>query len=73
MSDKIKTTKEEREAKKALKLAQEKERIENMCVYEKEYEAFSYICGIDEAGRGPLEVLLLLVRSFFQRIAGYYM
>ena len=46
MSDKIKTTKEEREAKKALKLAQEKERIE--------YEAFSYICGIDEAGRGPL-------------------
>ena len=45
MSDKIKTTKEEREAKKALKLAQEKERIENMCVYEKEYEAF---------GRGPL-------------------
>ena len=30
MSDKIKTTKEEREAKKALKLAQEKERIENM-------------------------------------------
>ena len=54
MSDKIKTTKEEREAKKALKLAQEKERIENMCVYEKEYEAFSYICGIDEAGRGAL-------------------
>ena len=54
MSDKIKTTSEEREAKKALKLAQEKERVENMCVYEKEYEAFSYICGIDEAGRGPL-------------------
>ena len=54
MSDKIKTTSEEREAKKALKLAQEKERVENMCVYEKEYEAFSYICGIDEVGRGPL-------------------
>ena len=54
MSDKIKTTKEEREAKKALKLAQEKERIENMCVYEKESDACSYICGIDEAGRGPL-------------------
>lgn len=54
MSDKIKTTSEEREAKKALKLAQEKERVENMCVYEKEYEPFSYICGIDEAGRGPL-------------------
>ena len=54
MSDKIKTTKEEREAKKALKLAQEKERVENMCVYEKEYVAVSYICCIDEAGRGPL-------------------
>ena len=54
MSDKIKTTSEEREAKKALKLTQEKERVENMCVYEKEYEAFSYICGIDEVGRGPL-------------------
>ena len=35
MSDKIKTTKEEREAKKALKLAQEKELVENMCVYDK--------------------------------------
>ena len=54
MSDKIKTTSEEREAKKALKLTQEKERVENMCVYDEEYEAFSYICGIDEAGRGPL-------------------
>ena len=54
MSDKIKTTSEEREAKKALKLAQEKERVENRCVYEKEDEAFSYICGIDGAGRGPL-------------------
>lgn len=40
MSDKIKTTKEEREAKKALKLAQEKERIENMCVYERNMKHF---------------------------------
>ena len=65
MSDKIKTTKEEREAKKALKLAQEKERVENMCVYEKEYEAFSYICGIDEAGRGPLALLRCNLRHRF--------
>ena len=34
MSDKIKTTKEEREAKKALKLAQEKERMK-ICAYMK--------------------------------------
>ena len=25
-----------------------------MCEYEKEYGVYSYICGIDEAGRGPL-------------------
>lgn len=36
------------------KLAGERERVERMCCYEKEYASFSYICGIDEAGRGPL-------------------
>lgn len=30
------------------------ERTEKMKAYEKEYAAFSYICGIDEVGRGPL-------------------
>ena len=37
-------------------LAYEKEvlRIEGMKRYEKEYGAYSYICGIDEVGRGPL-------------------
>ena len=29
-------------------------RLEGMHVYEKQYQAFSYVCGIDEAGRGPL-------------------
>lgn len=35
-------------------MRQEWERIEKMCFYEKKYENYSYICGIDEAGRGPL-------------------
>ena len=46
-------TAKEREEKKALKLQAELERIENMCSYEKEYVGYTYICGIDEAGRGP--------------------
>lgn len=36
------------------KLKQEKERIEALKKYEKEYESYHYICGIDEVGRGPL-------------------
>ena len=36
------------------KLKKELERLEAMCVYEKEYAAWGAICGIDEAGRGPL-------------------
>lgn len=36
------------------KLEQEKRRIENMSIYERKYADFSYICGIDEVGRGPL-------------------
>ncbi len=28
-------------------------RIETLKVYEKQYDMYSYICGIDEAGRGP--------------------
>ena len=35
------------------KLALEKKRIENMSIYEKKYADYSYICGIDEVGRGP--------------------
>ncbi len=36
------------------KLLKERERIEHMRVYEKKYADVSYICGIDEVGRGPL-------------------
>ncbi|MBQ7358618.1 MAG: ribonuclease HII [Lachnospiraceae bacterium] len=35
-------------------LAKEKERCFQLLSYEREYSAFSYICGIDEVGRGPL-------------------
>lgn len=34
--------------------AKELERTENMKMYEKKYWDYSYICGIDEVGRGPL-------------------
>ena len=35
-------------------LEKERARIEQLKVYEKEYESFGYVCGIDEVGRGPL-------------------
>ena len=42
-------------AKKSLdKLEKEKERTYQLQAYEREYESYAYICGIDEAGRGPL-------------------
>ena len=44
--------------KKAQKRLQEYEkeiiRTEKLKVYEKKYESFGYVCGIDEVGRGPL-------------------
>jgi len=36
------------------KLVMERERLEQMWSYEKKYPDAAYICGIDEAGRGPL-------------------
>lgn len=43
------------QAKKSLQaLQQERQRIEHLKVYEKQYENKGYICGVDEAGRGPL-------------------
>ena len=42
------------EEKKVLKLQKEIERIEALRVYENEYDYCEFICGIDEAGRGPL-------------------
>ena len=40
--------------KRLEKFVAELERTETIKKYEKEYEAFTYICGIDEVGRGPL-------------------
>ncbi len=45
--EKAKKSKEE-------KLAAEKERVEALKAYEKEYAVFGAVCGIDEVGRGPL-------------------
>lgn len=39
--------------RQAQKLEEEKLRIEEMKKYEKKYEEYQYICGIDEVGRGP--------------------
>ena len=36
------------------KLAAERERLELMKSYERQYEDSVLVCGIDEAGRGPL-------------------
>ena len=36
------------------KLAQERARLEEMRRYERQYQHLGYVCGIDEAGRGPL-------------------
>lgn len=42
-------------AKKAVaKLEDEKKRLYEMRYFERKYEEYNYICGIDEAGRGPL-------------------
>ena len=35
-------------------LENEKRRLEAMTVFEKEYRSYGMVCGIDEAGRGPL-------------------
>lgn len=40
--------------KEQKKLELEQQRCEQMRLYEKKYEEYSYICGIDEVGRGPL-------------------
>lgn len=52
------TKKEEAEkariARREEKLARERERVEQLCFFEKKYGEYPYICGIDEVGRGPL-------------------
>lgn len=48
------TKKEERLRKRQEKLKAELVRLENMSIYERKYGDLGLICGIDEAGRGPL-------------------
>ena len=45
---------EERERKARIRLEKELERTRAMSVFEEEYGEYQYICGVDEAGRGPL-------------------
>lgn len=40
---------------KGERLKKELARLEAMKAYEKGYEDYTLICGIDEAGRGPLQ------------------
>ncbi|MCR4841980.1 MAG: ribonuclease HII [Eubacterium sp.] len=47
-------TKAEREEKKRIKLEQERARLRGMMSYELNYSDRGNICGLDEAGRGPL-------------------
>ena len=47
------TKKEEAEIKRAEKLRLERERIEGMKAYERAHADCAFICGVDEAGRGP--------------------
>ena len=55
MAEEKKTKKQqEREKKRLEKLAAERERTEGLKVYEKQYASFGIVCGVGEAGRGPL-------------------
>ena len=47
------TRKKEAELKRPEKLKKERERLERMKVYERTYGDYAFICGVDEAGRGP--------------------
>lgn len=40
--------------KKIDKLEKEKDRLDQMRMYEREYAHMGFVCGVDEAGRGPL-------------------
>lgn len=48
------TKKEEKLLRQQEKLLAERARLEAMRIYEKEYESRGLLCGVDEAGRGPL-------------------
>ncbi len=40
--------------RKLQKLEEERARMVRMTEYERQYAAYTYVCGVDEAGRGPL-------------------
>lgn len=52
--------------------AKERQRIELMKRYEKEYASAGFICGIDEVGRGPWQDLLWREQSSFRRIVRFF-
>ena len=45
---------EEKLLRQQAKLEKERTRLKEMSVYEENYGMYHYICGVDEAGRGPL-------------------
>ena len=45
---------EEKLLRQKAKLEKERTRLKEMSVYEENYGMYHYICGVDEAGRGPL-------------------
>ena len=47
------------EAKRQAKLEKERERIEALCEFEKEYDYCQYICGIDEVRRSAMSCMRL--------------
>ncbi len=54
MTEKQALRQKEKEEKAAARLAKERERLKGLMVYEERHASYGYVCGIDEAGRGPL-------------------
>ena len=54
MTEKQLAKQKEKEEKARLKLEAEIARTKSMLVYEEKYASYGVVCGIDEAGRGPL-------------------